>query len=37
VATDICTKAGLDQTEVDKLVRGNAIAAFGLDRFGLAS
>ncbi|HET6949273.1 MAG TPA: amidohydrolase family protein [Acidimicrobiales bacterium] len=37
VATDICTQAGLDDTEVYKLLRGNAIAAFGLDRFGIRS
>jgi hypothetical protein len=35
VATEICTKAGLDQDEVYKLVRGNAIHAFGLERFGI--
>jgi hypothetical protein len=35
VATDICTKAGLDDGEVYKLLRGNAIKAFGLERFGI--
>jgi predicted TIM-barrel fold metal-dependent hydrolase len=36
VATDICTQAGLDETEIYKLLRGNAITAFGLERFGIA-
>jgi predicted TIM-barrel fold metal-dependent hydrolase len=35
VAADICTQAGLDDTETYKLIRGNAIAAFGLERFGI--
>ncbi|MGH9188253.1 MAG: amidohydrolase family protein [Acidimicrobiales bacterium] len=37
VATGICAKAGLDETETYKLLRGNAIRAFGLQRYGLAS
>jgi predicted TIM-barrel fold metal-dependent hydrolase len=37
VAVDICTKAGLSDDEIYKLVRGNAIRAFGLDRFGITS
>jgi predicted TIM-barrel fold metal-dependent hydrolase len=35
VAADICTKAGLDDAEVYKLLRGNAIKGFGLERFGI--
>ena len=35
VATKICTEAGLDDDEVYKLMRGNAIEAFGLQRFGI--
>jgi hypothetical protein len=35
VAIDICTKAGLDDGEIYKLLRGNAISAFGLERFGI--
>ena len=35
VATKICTEAGLDDDEVYKLMRGNAIKAFGLERFGV--
>ena len=35
VAADICTQAGLDETETYKLLRGNAIEAFGLERFGI--
>jgi predicted TIM-barrel fold metal-dependent hydrolase len=35
VATDICTAAGLDAEETYKLLRGNAIEAFGLARFGI--
>jgi predicted TIM-barrel fold metal-dependent hydrolase len=35
VAADICTQAGLDDTETYKLIRGSAIAAFGLERFGI--
>jgi len=37
VATDICVGAGLDETETYKLLRGNAIRAFGLERFGITS
>jgi predicted TIM-barrel fold metal-dependent hydrolase len=36
VATDICAGAGLDATETYKLLRGNAITAFGLERFGIS-
>jgi predicted TIM-barrel fold metal-dependent hydrolase len=35
VCTEICAKAGLDDEEIYKLVRGNAITAFGLERFGI--
>jgi len=35
VATEICDKAGLDDGERYKLLRGNAIKAFGLDRLGI--
>jgi predicted TIM-barrel fold metal-dependent hydrolase len=35
VAEEICTKAGLDEAETYKLLRGNAITAFGLERFGI--
>ena len=35
VATEICAKAGLSDEEIYKLVRGNAIRAFGLERFGI--
>ena len=35
VAEEICGKAGLDDDEIYKLIRGNAITAFGLERFGI--
>jgi predicted TIM-barrel fold metal-dependent hydrolase len=35
VAADISAQAGLDAEETYKLVRGNAIRAFGLERFGI--
>ena len=35
VATEICTQAGLDADETYKFIRGNAIHAFGLERFGI--
>ena len=35
VATKICREAGLNDDEVYKLMRGNAIKAFGLERFGI--
>lgn len=35
VATGICEKAGLSEVETYKLLRGNAINALGLDRFGV--
>jgi predicted TIM-barrel fold metal-dependent hydrolase len=35
VASDICTQAGLDDEETWKFLRGNAIRAFGLERFGI--
>jgi predicted TIM-barrel fold metal-dependent hydrolase len=35
IATAICEEAGLDDDEVYKLLRGNAINAFGLERFGI--
>jgi predicted TIM-barrel fold metal-dependent hydrolase len=37
VAGDICAQAGLDEAETYKLLRGNAITAFGLERFGITS
>ena len=37
VAADICSQAGLDESETYKLLRGNAIVAFGLERFGITS
>jgi predicted TIM-barrel fold metal-dependent hydrolase len=36
VLTKICAQAGLSDEEIYKLVRGNAIRAFGLERFGIA-
>ena len=35
VANDICTQAGLDEEETWKFLRGNAIRAFGLERYGI--
>ena len=35
VVEDICTQAGLNDEELYKLLRGNAITAFGLERFGI--
>jgi predicted TIM-barrel fold metal-dependent hydrolase len=35
VAADICAQAGLNQEETYKLLRGNAIKAFGLERWGI--
>lgn len=35
VATKICEQAGLDDDEVYALMRGNAIRAFGLQRWGI--
>jgi len=37
VAADICAGAGLDAEETYKLLRGNAIKAFGLERHGITS
>jgi predicted TIM-barrel fold metal-dependent hydrolase len=37
VATKICTAASLDDGEIYKLMRGNAIEAFGLQRFGITA
>lgn len=37
VATRIVTAAGLDDGEILQLMRGNAIDAFGLERFGISS
>ena len=34
-AQQLAEDAGLDQHEVDLLFRGNAIRAYGLDRFGV--
>jgi predicted TIM-barrel fold metal-dependent hydrolase len=36
VAITICDKAGLSEAERYKLMRGNAIAAYGLQRFGIS-
>ncbi|MFK7898154.1 MAG: amidohydrolase family protein [Myxococcota bacterium] len=35
VATEICAKAGLSEAETYALMRGNAIRAFGLKRWGI--
>jgi predicted TIM-barrel fold metal-dependent hydrolase len=35
VAAEICTNAGLDDEETYKLLRGNAIKAFKLERYGI--
>lgn len=35
VATEICAGAGLTEAETYQLLRGNAITAFGLERFGI--
>ena len=35
VATRICDEAGLADEEIYKLMRGNAIECFGLERFGI--
>jgi predicted TIM-barrel fold metal-dependent hydrolase len=35
VVTEICTNAGLNEEETYKLLRGNAIRAFGLERYGI--
>jgi predicted TIM-barrel fold metal-dependent hydrolase len=37
VATRICDAAGLSDEEVYKLMRGNAIECFGLERFGITA
>jgi predicted TIM-barrel fold metal-dependent hydrolase len=37
VLTAICAEAGMSDDEVYKLTRGNAIRAFGLERFGISS
>ena len=37
IATSICEKAGLDDDEIYALMRGNAITAFGLHRWGITS
>jgi Amidohydrolase len=37
VATAICTNAGLDDDEIYRLMRGNAIRAFGLERHGISA
>ena len=37
VATKICTEAGLNDGEIYKLMRGNAIEAFGLQRFSITA
>ena len=36
VLTDICAEAGMSDEEIYKLARGNAIKAFGLERFGIS-
>jgi predicted TIM-barrel fold metal-dependent hydrolase len=35
VATKICEEAGLSEDEIYRLMRGNAIDCFGLERFGI--
>jgi predicted TIM-barrel fold metal-dependent hydrolase len=35
IAIEICEKAGLNEDEVYQLMRGNAIRAFGLERWGI--
>jgi hypothetical protein len=37
VLTKICAEAGLNDEEIYKLTPGNAIKAFGLERFGITS
>jgi len=37
VAAGICAAAGLTGPETDALLRGNAIEAFGLSRFGITA
>ena len=37
VATEMCTTAGLTDAETYLLLRGNAIRAFGLERFGIVA
>lgn len=37
VAARLCAGAGMDAAEVHALLRGNAIRAYGLERFGLAA
>ncbi len=37
VLSDICVQAGLSEEETYKFTRGNAIRAFGLQRFGIES
>jgi predicted TIM-barrel fold metal-dependent hydrolase len=37
VAAEICTNAGLDDTEIHKLLRANAVTAFSLERYGLTA
>jgi predicted TIM-barrel fold metal-dependent hydrolase len=37
VATELCLQAGLDDDEVYALLRGNAIRAFGLERYGITA
>jgi hypothetical protein len=35
--SELVTAAGMNQTEIEQLVRGNAISVYGLDRyFGIA-
>jgi predicted TIM-barrel fold metal-dependent hydrolase len=36
-AEKICAEAGLDDDEIYKFLRGNAIRAFGLERFGITA
>jgi hypothetical protein len=36
IAQSLCKQAGLNDDEIYKLMRGNAIRAFGLERFGIA-
>ncbi len=37
VAHELCTAAGMDADECRRLLRGNAVACYGLERFGIAA
>jgi hypothetical protein len=36
IAQGLCDRAGLDESERYKLLRGNAIRAYGLERYGIS-